>query len=183
MNNLEKHCAFTGHRPTKFPWRYDEEDKRCAALKTVLTEQIETLAAAGVTDFYSGMAQGVDTWAAIAVLTLREKSPLVKLHCVLPCEGQEAPWTIPAQNRYQEILKKADSVEYVSRTYHRACMLERNHRLVDSAALLIAVYNGEKRGGTAATVRYAQKAGRKIICINPQTQSIFHWDPEPETTP
>ena len=44
-------CAFTGHRPSKFPWRYDETDSRCVALKEELTGQITKLAEAGVTDF------------------------------------------------------------------------------------------------------------------------------------
>lgn len=180
-NDLQKCCAFTGHRPKKFPWKYDEKDKRCAALKAVLTEQIETLAAAGVTDFYTGMALGVDTWAAMAVLDLRERNTAVRLHCILPCEGQEITWTLPAQVRYKYILSEADSVEYVKRLYDGKCMLERNQRLVDSAARLIAVYNGEKRGGTAATVRYAQKAGREITYINPESLMVFKWGPTPET--
>lgn len=29
-------CAFTGHRPHKFPWRYNEADERCMALKAAL---------------------------------------------------------------------------------------------------------------------------------------------------
>ena len=180
-NELNRCCAFTGHRPKKFPWKYDEKDKRCTALKAVLTEQIGKLAAAGVTDSFSGMALGVDTWAAMAVLDLRERNPAVKLHCVLPCEGQEDTWTIPAQVRYKYILSEADSVEYVKQLYDGKCMLERNQRLVDYAGIMIAVYNGEKRGGTAATVRYAQKAGREIIYINPETLLTFKWGPTPET--
>lgn len=132
-NKLHRSCAFTGHRPSKFPWKYDEEDQRCIALKAVLTQQIEKLAAAGVTDFYSGMALGVDTWAAISVLALRARNPAVKLHCVLPCEGQEVKWTVPAQTRYKMILSDADFVEYVSRAYHKNCMFDRNQRLVDYA--------------------------------------------------
>ena len=57
-------CAFTGHRPHKFPWKYDEEDSQCVALKAVLMEQIKRLVDTGVTDFYSGGADGVDCWAA-----------------------------------------------------------------------------------------------------------------------
>ena len=89
MNDLKKCCAFTGHRPNKFAWKYDEKDERCVALKAVLTQQIEKLAADGVTSFYTGMALGVDSWAAMAVLNLRERNRDVKLHCILPCEGQE----------------------------------------------------------------------------------------------
>ncbi len=53
-------CAFTGHRPSKLPWKYNETDPRCVLLKTVLTAQIEKLAKAGTTNFLSGMALGTD---------------------------------------------------------------------------------------------------------------------------
>ena len=34
-------------------------------------------------------------------------------------------------------------------------------------ALTLAVYNGERRGGTAATVRYARKLGRRVFILDP----------------
>ena len=164
---LEKCCSFTGHRPHKFPWRYNEADELCVALKATLTEQIVALTDAGMTDFYSGGADGVDCWAALIVLELRKKNPMLKLHCILPHERQADKWSDSAQERYHSILSQADSVDYVSRKYYDGCMLDRNHRLVDAADLLLAVYNGERRGGTAATVRYARKLGRRIIIIDP----------------
>lgn len=54
-------------------------------------------------------------------------------------------------------------------------MLDRNSLLVDSAAFLLAVYNGEWRGGTAATVRYARKLGRKIIILDPASCQVS-WE-------
>lgn len=178
-DDLKNCCAFTGHRPAKFPWKYDEKDERCVALKAILSAQIEKLAASGVIDFYTGMAQGVDTWAALAVLALREKDCTVKLHCLRPCEGQDEKWLPPAQIQYRNILSKADSVSCVSRVYTSGCMLERNRRLVDSAGILLAVYNGEKRGGTAATVRYARRAGRRIVRIAPDTLQVTVGKPAP----
>ena len=164
LNNC---CAFTGHRPHKFPWRYDETDSRCMVLKAALTEQITLLAEAGMTDFFSGCANGVDCWAALIVLELRKKNPALKLHCILPHEGQADKWSNSAQERYRFILKQADSMKYVSREYYDGCMMDRNHRLVEAAGLLLAVYNGEQRGGTAATVRYARKLGRRITILDP----------------
>lgn len=70
---LETCCAFTGHRPSKFPWKYNEADSQCAALKAVLAEQIAALVSAGFTQFLSGMAEATDTWCALSVLELREK--------------------------------------------------------------------------------------------------------------
>lgn len=84
MKTLNKVCAFTGHRPNKLPWRYDETDSRCVALKAVLTEQIGLLAGTGYTQFLSGMAEATDTWSALSVLSLREKNPAIKLHCNQP---------------------------------------------------------------------------------------------------
>lgn len=127
---------------------------------------------AGVTDFYSGGADGTDCWAALIVLKLREKNSALKLHLILPHEGQADRWSDPAQERYRSILEQADSVEYVSREYYEGCMLDRNHRLVEAAGVLLAVYNGERRGGTAATVRYARKLGKKIIILDPVSLKI-----------
>ena len=146
---IEKCCAFTGHRPRKFPWGYNEADTKCVALKQALTREIVKLVEAGYTDFFSGMAEGTDTWASLAVLALKKGNPALKLHCVLPCEGQ------------------ADEVVYVSREYSKDCMLKRNRYLVEHTTCLLAIYNGEWRGGTAMTVRYAKKLGRKIVIIAP----------------
>lgn len=167
-----KCCAFTGHRPGKFPWRYDETDRRCVTLKAVLAEQIAALVNTGFTQFLSGMAEAVDTWSALSVLALREKNPTIKLHCILPCKEQADKWAASSRELYRSILDKADSIVYVSRSYHKDCMLDRNRFLVEHANILLAVYNGERRGGTAATVRYAQRMGRKIIMIDPLTQAL-----------
>lgn len=165
---IERCCAFTGHRPRKFPWGYDETDARCVALKQELAAQISKLVKAGYTDFFSGMAEGTDIWTALAVLALKKENPALKLHCVLPCEGQPDGWSVSARNLYFSILEQADEVVYVSREYSRDCMLRRNRYLVDHAACLLAVYNGECRGGTAMTVRYARKMGREMTILDPR---------------
>lgn len=165
-------CAFTGHRPYKFPWKANESDPRCVALKAVLTEEIAALADAGVTCFYSGCADGTDAWASLILLSLREKNPALRLHCVLPHEGQADKWDDFARDRYRFILEQADSVEYVSRAYYDGCMIDRNHRMVEAAGILLAVYNGARRSGTGATVNYARKLGREIIVIDPITLNV-----------
>ncbi|MCI8420549.1 MAG: DUF1273 domain-containing protein, partial [Oscillospiraceae bacterium] len=103
---------------------------------------------------------------------LRKRNPALRLHMLLPHEGQADKWSDSAQERYHLILKQADSIEYVSHEYYDGCMLDRNHRLVEAAGTLLAVYNGERRGGTAATVRYARKLDRRIIILNPTTLEV-----------
>ena len=62
----------------------------------------------------------------------------------------------------------------MSRQYYDGCMIDRNHRLVELAGLLLAVFNGARRSGTGATVNYARKMGREIIVIDPITQQVSH---------
>ena len=167
-------CAFTGHRPKSFPWGYNESVPGCVLLKEVLAAQISALAERGVTDFLSGMAQGVDLWCAQIVLDLKKKNSALKLHAILPCEGQESKWPAAAQAMYRSILEQADDVFFVGRAYRPDCMLVRNRYMVEQASVLLAVYNGVFRSGTGMTVRYAQKLGRKIIIIDPVSRHITH---------
>ena len=153
---IETTCAFTGHRPKSFTWKYDETAPDCVLLKEVLTAQIEALADRGVTDFLSGMAQGADLWCSEIVLDLKKKNPALRLHCILPCKGQESKWTASAQERYYSILAQANEVIYIKQEYSRDCMLEWSRYLVDHSSFLLAVYNGIQRSGTGATIHYAQ---------------------------
>ena len=171
---LNHACAFTGHRPNKFSWRYNEDAPGCVALKKTLVEQIASLADDGYTDYLSGMAIGVDCWCSKIVLDLREKNPALKLHCLLPCEGQETKWPASSQKLYHAILERADSIVCVNHEYNDKCMLERDRALVQSSSLLLAVYDGRFRSGTGATVRYARKLGRELIVIDPVTLAVTH---------
>lgn len=175
MTKNQNTCAFTGHRPKSFPWKDNEAACECVLLKEALSTQITALADRGVTHFLSGMALGVDVWSALSVLGLREKNPEIKLHCILPCKEQADKWTASSREIYYSILDQADSIIYVSRIYHKNCMLDRNRFMVDHASTLLAVYNGTQRSGTGATVRYAQKKGREIFIIDPTSRMTTHF--------
>ena len=89
-------CCFTGHRPQKFPWGYDEEWEDCVKLKLKLACEIEAMWKKGVTTFISGMAIGVDMWAAEIVLDLKSAYPqdTIKLIAAIPYEGQANKWSV-----------------------------------------------------------------------------------------
>lgn len=173
MEGLQNSCAFTGHRPHKLPWKDNENDPRYIMFRDRLKEQIVKLAAAGVTDYYTGMAEGTDLWAAKAVLILRQRENLpLRLHCIIPYANQSEKWGARSQILHYKIQQQADEVIELSHDYYDGCLLDRNRYMVDRAGTLLAVYNGEYRGGTAATIRYARKRGRKIIIIDPATGKI-----------
>lgn len=51
-------------------------------------------------------------------------------------------------------------------------MLDRSRFMVEHASTVLAVYNGERHSGTAATLRYAHKRGLEIIMIDPATLHV-----------
>ena len=84
MDEREKTCCFTGHRPMKLPWGMNEKDPRCLALKLELAARLEALAALGYRSFLCGMALCCDMYFAEAVLALRDRWPDVRLEAAIP---------------------------------------------------------------------------------------------------
>ncbi len=114
MRFIMKICAFTGHRPKGLG--YPESDGRCAALKEKLRSLIIwMIEEEGVTHFISGMAQGVDLYAAEIVLELKEKYPQITLECAIPYERQAAYWSEPLRNRYFSIAERCDQETMLQR--------------------------------------------------------------------
>ena len=100
-----KTCAFTGHRPQSLPFGFDESDKRCTSLKSVMRDQIVALIEnEGVTHFITGMALGVDMYAAEIVLDLKSKYPHITLESAIPCETQGKRQIKGRVDRYEKIV-------------------------------------------------------------------------------
>lgn len=99
--------CFTGHRPEKLK---QSESVIVKALETAIKEAI----ADGKNVFISGMARGVDIWAAEIVLRLRKEGANVKLICASPYEGFERGWSAEWQRRVQwSFLAAADLVRFI----------------------------------------------------------------------
>ncbi len=157
-------CAFTGYRPQKLPFGFNEEDLRCVEFKQQIRCCIADLVQRGYSHFLTGCAQGFDTFAAEAVMDVRRKHPRVVLEAVVPFDAQPERWTFFAQFRYRWILNQADIVTWTGHEYTRTCLAERNRYLVDHCDLLLAAYDGQP-GGTAQTVAYAQEKGREVQIV------------------
>ena len=157
-NEKRMHRAcFTGHRPEKLT-RTEKDIVRD------LEKEIRQAIADGLSVFITGMARGVDIWAAQIVLSLRNSGYDIKLICACPYDGFESGWSKDWQKQYKEILAAADYVKYVCEGYSRSCFQIRNEWMVNHAARVIAVFNGEK-SGTKNTIDYAAKAGVPVVRI------------------
>ena len=80
--------AFTGYRPQKMPFGFNEQDARCIDFKNRLRNTIESFIWQGYRHFISGGALGMDMFAAEIVQELKEKYPGIVLEMVLPFDGQ-----------------------------------------------------------------------------------------------
>ena len=159
-----KTCAFTGHRPKGLG--YGERDPRCDELKARLREEILRLMEEGVTHFLTGMAQGVDQYAAELVLECKEAHPAITLECVIPCENQTRGWPPEARSRYFSIAERCDKETMLQRHYTPDCMARRNQYMVDHADVILAVWNG-RPSGTGQTVWYAKAKGKPVHILTP----------------
>lgn len=150
---LHRAC-FTGHRPEKLT---QSESEIIAGLE----REIRKAYADGINVFITGMARGVDIWAAEIVLKLRKEHKDIKLICASPYEGFEKKWSAAWQKRYNDIWKSADLQRFICPRFSMGCFQIRNEWMVNHSARVIAVFNGEK-GGTKNTIDYAQGNGIQI---------------------
>lgn len=160
-----KTCCISGHRPDKLPFGYRDEfiySKLKQAIRSEIIKAVES----GYSNFISGMAQGVDTWAAEEVVDLRENGSDVRLIAALPCPNQDKRWSSEARLRFRNILSKADEIHTISDRYSPFCMGARNLWMVEQSSRLIAVFSG-KQSGTANTIFHAQQFGLNIVLIDP----------------
>ena len=161
-----KACCCTGHRPQKFPFKYGGDSENYLSYLRELEKRIEyAIESCGINRFVSGMALGVDADFAAVVLKYRERYP-IELECAVPCRDQARLWGKRDKLRYEEILRRADKVTFVSEEYSSDCMLKRNRYMVDKSELVIAVFNGTKSGGTWYTINYARRSGKQVEIID-----------------
>lgn len=161
-------CCFTGQKPQRFAFGFDEESEDCILLKLKLLAQIQEMRKKGVTTFLTGMAMGVDIWAAELVLELKAELPQenIRLIGVIPHEGQANKWSPNYRDRYFNILAQATEAVLISSEYTKGCIFARNRYIVDHSTHMIAVYNGEQ-GGTQHILNYAIRKELDIAIINP----------------
>ena len=162
MRARQESCCFTGHRPTKLPWRYDEADPRCTALKRRMTDAVELAYEQGYRHFICGMAMGCDLYFCECVLALRERRPEVTIEAAIPCPTQADAWPEAQRARYRALVEACDFETMVSARYTSSCMQRRDRYMVDHASLLIAAFDGSA-GGTRYTMEYAMRRGISVV--------------------
>lgn len=166
-NRIFYTCCFSGHRPSKLPWKYKEKGFRFLLFKIRLKHLIKKVIKQGYTNFISGMAVGADLIFAEMIICLKAKYKHINLECAIPCKNQTEMWTTKDKKRYDFILKHSNKITFVSKkNYFSGCMKNRNIYMIKNSSCLIAVYGGGV-GGTMQTIKFAEKNGLKIEVLRP----------------
>lgn len=182
-----KTLCFTGHRPASLLGRYNDLHPNNKLIRSKLNSAIvnayENL---DVRNFISGMALGVDQYAAEEVLSLKEKYSDIRLTAAVPFVQQDRIWPKRSQDRWKRIIEKVDSIFVVEferevsfrefKDTHKKgdpkkpvfLLNKRNEWMIDNSDYVFAVYNGATSGGTANAVKYARLTGAIVEIFNPE---------------
>lgn len=171
MGNQIASVCFTGHRPAKLYGYRSYEDWR--PLFDAIYSLCEKLYNEhGTRTFVTGGAQGVDQTAFWAVRKLALSHPEIANIVYIPMKGQELRWRkdgVFGQNDFNKMLSMASQCYILDDTPSIAALFTRNRAMVNNTDAVIAVWNGEAKGGTASCVRYAKKKHRKVIRLDPSS--------------
>ncbi len=170
--------CFSGHRPEKLPANGNESFEGIKQLKSLIGLHIYEAINEGYNVFYTGMARGIDMYAAAAVIDLQRQYRHIKLKCAVPYRGQIDRCKGKEAYDYGYIMNHADEVIYLQENYTRDCMRKRNQYMVDHSDKLLAVV-GSYKSGTGMTINMAKRKGIPIDIIDLNTlESLFELYPD-----
>ena len=170
-------ACFTGPRAAKMP--YDEKSIFHETLESVLKEQIIRLIRIGVSEFYTGGQTGIDTLAALLVISVkRELLTTANLHLVLPYKDMHTNFSDMQKEDFDWIKCHADTVEYLYKRYTPNCYRQRNRYMVAKSDYLIGVADTRKSySKTHMTINMARKKRISVITINSLSFEITREPP------
>ncbi len=159
--------SFTGHRPEKIEGYAANPREVELRVREALAEATKMFYRHGYRRFMTGMADGVDLWAADEILRAVESGEMAEAEivAVVPFKGHHRTTHTPAL--YERVMAEASEVVYICERYHHNCYALRNDYLVDNASALVAYCEGTP-GGTRYTMQRAKRQGLTIFdIVNP----------------
>jgi hypothetical protein len=142
-----------------------------AARSAVESAAAELARSGDVSRFLVGGQRGVDTWAALAAMSLRLPFTLV-LPLLVPEFSHD--WSDEDRSILERTVAAAGDVR-VGGGDRAGAFTERNRVLATDADLLVAVWTGIRGGGTAETIALARAAGTPLreILLEPSPAAGF----------
>lgn len=112
---MKSACTFTGPKPTRFKFKYNEDYRLCKKIKKSMMTQMKRLYnEKGVRRFYITGAVGVHIWAGELALQLKSQPGYgdIELAIALPFPGYDRQWDIKSKKRMKSLIQS--STAYVT---------------------------------------------------------------------
>ena len=181
--DIKKTCCFSGHRPERLIGLGDTTNIMLKMVLSVLYLDIQTAIEEGYQYFITGMAKGIDLWAARCVMALKcNKYPHIEIGCAIPYRNQKNSLKGEWLGDYEMTYGEASKAVLICDGYTSFCMNNRNQYMVDNSSKLIAVLQQPGRSGTRNTIEMAKAKGidTKVIDVNRMIQvSGYDVDSDP----
>ena len=193
--------CYTGHRPELlggYDWNTEVNQKILLRLHEHAIAFISNNLQYKNFRVYFGGALGIDQMAFVVWKQIRDEYAIwdlnVKLFLAIPFKQYDSKWLSQIdKDRFKYQIEDADEVIYVDTEvgyeckhvsvgeYHSSKNHIRNNYMVDHSDVIIAVWNGQKDGGTASCVRYAKRKNKEVIVLHPEEIGMCKTNQQPES--
>ena len=177
----ERTVCITGHREKSIiPYMNDSSYFHLtrAVVRMMLFRYIAMALEKGYTDFFSGLAEGTDLWAAEYLLLKKNVGSNIRLIGAMPFLKHSTFASVDTKRFLQKVENGADCVVLLNNspeiTYGRkkeagtssSLYKVRNYFMVDNSSAVLGFFDGRNSfSGTSQTVYYAEKKHRKVRCF------------------
>lgn len=148
----KKTCCVIGHR--NLPQR------EINYVKAALRREIDRAAADGYTCFISGFGEGVEQYFAEIVLEKKKENPALELIAVIPYRKRLD--SLNEKGRTYKMLEACSEVVVVQEEYHPSVYSRRSRYMAERSDRVIAVYDGQKKGGTVRMIRFVHLLKKEL---------------------
>lgn len=174
---MKSACTFTGPKPTRFKFKYNEDYRLCKKIKKSMMTQMKRLYnEKGVRRFYITGAVGVQIWAGELALQLKSQPGYgdIELAIALPFPGYDRQWDIKSRKRMESLIRNSTECVTIGQTASRENYVQTNTYLVNHAQFLIAVsrHTDDLLSDMTQVETYAHQKELSIIFIHPDTAEV-----------
>lgn len=168
-------CAIIGCHPTRFKFKYQEQNNGCKKIKKVLDSQLRQIYEGGIHRFLVSGTLGVGIWAGELLLRMKEQPEYAALELVvvLPYANHDSSWDNHNKTRLSFLLRHAaDKVLLAAKGGGRDYQ-ETYFYMVEQCARLVAVCDDQPKDDAGQAVIRARKKEHALTIIHPDNGKIM----------
>lgn len=159
-------CYMIGHGAKGFPFERIPDIDEFVLYRSKIYKKIEELINLGYSTFITGLNNGADLDFGFAVIFLRDSAYYdISFEIALPYNFKPSQKSTDVFINKMYLLEMSDSIQTLSSVCKKQRTQKSTENMIDNADLILAVWNGKKRGSIWSAIKLAQKKEKKIEYI------------------